>query len=586
MHVYKFRGCYLNTIERQVIKDGKRLELTSKTYDVLELLVNKSGEIVTKEEILDRVWHGSFVEEANLPVHISKLRNILGKSKTEPYIETVQGSGYRFITPVQIVSEEEWQKHLPRVQAGQNEIQDKFDFDSIAVLPLQNENNDSAIDYLADGLTESFINSLSLVSNLRVIARHTVFPYKNKDVNIRELGDDLGVAAILTGRVRVIKDNLMISVELVQVKDGMQLWGLQFNQPFSDIPAIQVQIIAAASEKLKLEVSNAIGNTRKKPLTPDSESYRLYLKGKYCLEKRSLENIYKAIEFFRRSVSYDPTNILSYIETIESYILLYGFDHISHAEALVEIKPILNITSQFDQSIDVMQVMHGGISMYFDWNFKEAQKHFRRALQINPTCITAHYRYSKLMMIEGKFSEAAKELHQIILIDPLSITNYKRISKLFYCMKQYGNAINYLNEVLELEATDYEALIMLGASLTELGEYDEALSIFQKSLDLHYNIETLSMMGYANARAGRKVKTRQIIKRIQSQSKNNQRDAIKIARIYASLHETEYAYNFLEKAFSQHDVDLIALKSDPRWVNISHEPKFRELIRRVGFSVQ
>lgn len=161
MKIYRFSNCYLNLTERRILKNGKFLELTPKTFDVIRLLVEKCGEVVTKDEILGEVWNGSFVEEGNLAVHISKLRRLLDSSKTEPFIETVQGSGYRFVSSVKAVSDEEWRKHLPAESSPPpDKTSDQFTFDSIAVLPLENESRDLEIDYLADGLTESFINSL------------------------------------------------------------------------------------------------------------------------------------------------------------------------------------------------------------------------------------------------------------------------------------------------------------------------------------------------------------------------------------------------------------------------------------------
>lgn len=279
MKVYKFGNCYLNTTERRVIKNGKFLELTPKTLDVLQLLVESRGEIITKDEILGKVWNGSFVEEGNLAVHISKLRRSLGASKTEPFIETVQGSGYRFVSAVKIVADDEWRKHLP---AGDNRYPGKFPgdfiFDSIAVLPLENESGDPEIEYLADGLTEDFINTLSQNPDLKVIARNTVFRYKNKDADAQEVGETLGVKAVLTGRIRIIKDNLMISVELTKVEDGRQLWGTQISQPFSDIVEVQEKIISAVAEKLRSEIGG--GKLRLQSCHPKPRILPALFKGK------------------------------------------------------------------------------------------------------------------------------------------------------------------------------------------------------------------------------------------------------------------------------------------------------------------
>src|SRR5215204_6272215 len=193
MKIYKFRNFYLNPAERQVIKGENCLELTSRTFDVLQLLLENGGDVLTKDEILGKVWNGNFVEEGNLAVHISKLRRLLDETKDQPFIETVQGSGYRFVAPVQRISQSDWEKRLSGINPLPPEnVSHEWTFDSIAVLPLQNESGDVEIEYLADGLTESFINSLSRLPNLKVIARNTVFRYKNKISDAKEVGETLG----------------------------------------------------------------------------------------------------------------------------------------------------------------------------------------------------------------------------------------------------------------------------------------------------------------------------------------------------------------------------------------------------------
>ena len=586
MPIYKFRNCCLNISERRVLKNNKYLELTPKTFDVLQLLVEKRGEIVTKNEILERVWNGSFVEEGNLPVHISKLRRLLDETKNEPFIETIQGSGYRFIAPVQAANEAEWTKHLPdRAYSPPAQTAKRFAFDSIAVLPLENESGNLEIDYLADGLTESLINSLSHVSNLKVIARNTVFRYKNKQPDAKEVGETLGVAAVLTGRIKLIKDHLLISVELTNVTDDTQLWGTRFNQPFADIVKIQEEITFAVAEKLRAEITHAAGKSPNNLVSQNSESYRLYLKGKYFLDKRTVNDLYKAIEYFQKSVSYDPENVFSYVEIVECYFALYAIDHFSYLNTSAKIKPLLDVISKLNQSVDVVQAMYGGIKIYLEWKLEESKKHLQYALTINPNCLIAHQRYSSVLAMQGRFSEALQEIHQLMLIDPLSLVNYKRIGRLFYKMGQFENATTYLKEALELEANDYEILALLGGATAELGNYNEALSYFQKSLNTHYNVDTLSMFGYVYARLGKKEMANRIIRQLESESKDNCLPAIKLARIYAALEEKEMAYNYLEQAFTQHEVDLNSLISDPRWATIRYESRFRELIKRVGLPI-
>ncbi len=445
MKIYRFRDCLLNTLERQVIREGKRLELTPKTFDVLQLLVEKAGEIVSKDEILGTVWNGSLVEEGNLPVHVSKLRRLLNENKEEHFIETVQGSGYRFVSPVKLVNANEWRKHR------------------------------------------------GVVNN------------SNKSV--------------------------------------------------------------AA------------------PVSKDTESHRFYLRGKYLLEKRTAGDIQKAIECFRKSFSKDPSNVLSYVEIIECYLVLYVFNYISHADISTKTRPFLSIISELEQQVDTVQAMYGGMKMYVDWKFQESEDHFRLALRLNPDCLIALYRYTDLLILFGRFSEALIEVQKTMQIDTLSPFTYRRIGRLFWKMGRFDTAVIYLNDLLELEANDWEALIILGAVLSDLDRHDEALLVLERSLSIQYNIETLSMIGYVNAIVGRKDKACEIIEEVTRHSGGVSKQAILLARIHLALGETETVYRFLNLAFEQHDADLIGLKFDPRWRRLRSEPGFEALIKKVGLPV-
>lgn len=535
MKIYKFRNCFLNTLERRVIRDGKYIDLTPKTFDVLQLLVERSGEIVSKDEMLGKVWDGSFVEEGNLPVHITKLRRLLDEADARRFIETVQGTGYRFIAPMESVSSEAWRKQLSGSGRRRTDKSPAgLALDSIAVLPLRNESDNPEIDYLADGLTESFINSLSRIPDLKVIARDTVFRYKNKDADAKEVGETLGTSAVLTGRITVLKKRLMISVELIKVEDGSQLWGTQFNQPFSDIIKIQEEITSAVSEKLQSEISHVVTASHTNPVTQNAESYRLYLKGKYFAAQRTVEDLNKAIECFEKSVSYDPVNVHSYVEIAQGYRLIYVHDHISYKEILSKVKPILSVLDTLPQSIDVLQVLYANLKVALDWNFVESEECFRRALAINPNCLIAHIHYSQLLIVLSRFSEALEHLQQVMIIDPFSFSTDIQLGRLFFGMGRNEMAISYLNDALDLEPANYEALVLLGIVLAEIGNYDEALAVFHKSLSVHDYLESRAMIGYIHALEGNRNKARQIIGRIESGISNH---LLKIARIYVALGE-------------------------------------------------
>lgn len=424
---YRFRNCYLNCEERRVLKDGEYLELTPKTFDVLQLLVEKRGEIVTKDEILGKVWNGSLIEEGNLAVHVSKLRRLLGETKTERFIETVPGIGYRFVAPI----------------------------------------------------------------------------------------------------------------------------------------------------------------SKSKPLEPtgNRESRKYYLKGKYFFEKRTAEEIHKAVDCFRKSISLDPTNPLPYFETVECYRLLYSFDYISYKEFSAHVRPIVASVAKLEQYTDVVHIVYASVTLALDWKFEEAEQHLKTALEINPDSLIAHTRYSELLLLLGRFSEACEELEQISRIDHVSVVTYNRLGRLFYGMRQPEKAFFCLNEALELEPSHYETLTLLGGVLTELGDYPAAIATFNKVLEIQNNSEILGMIGYISALDGERDKAIEVVEQLESQSKVASENAIKRARIYLALGEKETVYELLDEAFHWHESDLMALKADPRWASVREEPRFIDLVKRVGLPV-
>jgi DNA-binding winged helix-turn-helix (wHTH) protein/Flp pilus assembly protein TadD len=444
--LYRFRDCYLNSLERGLIKDRKFINLSSKTFDVLQLLIQRAGEVVTKDEFLGKVWDGGFVEEGNLPVQILKIRRSLGETNTERYIETVQGSGYRFVAPVSEMPIELWDGQIsPKFHVGSNQL------------------------------------------------------------------------------------------------------------------------------------SNSL-----RPQTQNSESHRLYLKGKHLLKKRNVSDVYRAVKLFQQSAAKDPTHVAAYVELVESFLLLYNMDEISHETVTHKILTPVGIVKDLRPNAARTYVMLGSLAMYVDWAFGDAEIQLKKALELDRFSVFAIFRYMNLLMLSGRFTEALVELQHIIEIDPLSVSTYKRIGRLFYKMGNYESSIAYMQEALELEPYDYESMLLLGASFAEAGDHDKALCSLQRSRDLHETIEGLSTMGYVHARDRNNKKAIEVIELVRSEEKPGFSHAIKLARIYSALGKTDAAFTFLEQAFAYHDVDLIWLSVDPRWSAIASDSRFVDFMERIG----
>jgi TolB-like protein/Tfp pilus assembly protein PilF len=582
MQIYRFRNCLLNAAERSVVKDNACLELTTKTFDVLQYLVENAGKVLTKDEILGTVWNGDFVEESNLPVHISKLRKSLNETLDNRFIETVQGTGYRFVAPVRLVNQSEWFRSAgSEPAAARTSAAGTTSLSSIAVLPFDNQSEDSSSDYLTDGFTEGLINGLTHTPGLKVIARNTVFRYrKTGSIEFDEIRDTLGVSNLLTGRVRVEGERLTVGVELIDAHDGTQRWGKQYYRNFSEIVSLQDEITFAVAEKL-----NVMRAQTKKPFssafTRNAESYRYYLKGKFFFEKRSGEDLLKAIDYFSASVRIDPDNVHSYAELVDCYRLLHLLDFISYSEFWERSRPVLAELRGKTQSIDIVQVMYCDLRM-LEWRFVDAAKHCRRALMLNPNSLKGRLRYSDLLLQSRNISEALEQLEKIMTIDPLSPLTHIRTARLFYIAGKYENAVAYLNDALELEPGNFEALALRGGVKIETGELDEALVDLEASLEVEHQPDTLAMVGVVYAKQGKKKKSYEVIRLLKALSQDSSRYAIKLAHVYLALGETDKTFVELETAICQHEPDLRALTYDPRWAAIRNEAKFGALVRRVG----
>lgn len=583
MQVYKFRNCLLNTIERSVIKEHEHVELRPRTFDVLEYLIANVGKVISKDEILGNVWNGSFVEEGNLPVHISKLRRSLGESKHIRFIETVQGIGYRFVAPVQVVDNRIWESSLPISKPVIPEPKSlHLSYKSIAILPLQNESPDLELDYVADGLTETITNKLALIPELTVIGRNTVFRYKDMDVDPREVGESLEVATVLTGRIRVENNDLVVGVELTEVKGGRTLWSNRFDGQFDEIIRIKEEISAAVADKLR---SSAAPPTRSSypTSTNSSESYKLYLKGKHFVSKRVVDGYNKAIACFEEAIRHDPTNLNAYAELVECYRLLHFVDALPYDYTVAKVRPYVAKLLLSDRPTDVEQLTRARLKL-MEWKFDESIDLSAEALALNPNNIEAHFLRANVLTSQSRHPEAIAHLNAILTLDPLSLVTYKRMGRGYYRLGRNETAIEYLQVALEMEPSDFESLALMGATHIELGEYEVGLEYFRRSQKSEHSVEILSMFPYVAGLQGKFDEAREGYQEILATSEDKEKHALKLARIHLVLGEKEEAYHLLEVAFRKHEVDMVSMVYDQRLKTIRNESRFRELALRVGLN--
>jgi TolB-like protein len=373
---------------------------------------------------MKRVWPDVEVEENNLTGNIYALRRALAEHQ---YIETVPRRGYRFTADVKKVRVEDVKLidssgAETKVVIRESVSITRRAIDSLAVLPFVNAAADPDMEYLSDGITESIINNLSQLPALRVMARSTVFRYKGHESDPQDVGRDLGVRAILLGRVVQLRDRISVLAELVDVADGSQLWGAQYNRQFSDIFAIQEEIAQEISEKSRLRLTRIEKERLNQRYTENVEAYREYLKGRYFWNKRSAEGVRKAIEYFQQAIEMDPTYALAYVGLADSYASLayYLINPLPPREVMPKAKAAAMKSLEIDETLAEGHASLGAIKTYYDWDWPGAESEFQHALQLNPGYALAHYWYGVFLTAMERFEEGFAELRWAQELDPLS----------------------------------------------------------------------------------------------------------------------------------------------------------------------
>jgi TolB-like protein/Flp pilus assembly protein TadD len=589
-YVYDFGPFRLNPPERLLLLGTTPVPLTPKVFETLVVLVRNSGHVVNKDDLMKEIWPDTNVEEANLTQNIFMLRKALDQHQEgRSYIETVPKRGYRFSTNVRKVADGgrllvEPDESLPVIDAKAGES--KPVIHSLAVLPLANASVDPNAEYLSDGITESIINNLSQLSGLRVMARSTVFRYKGREVDAQEVGREMGVRAVLTGRVLYLGNRLIIRIELIDVSDGRQIWGEQYDCEPLDIIAVQAEMSREISENLRLRLSGQQKRLLTKRYTENTVAYHAYLKGRYYWNKRTEEGFKKGIEYFQQAIHEDSDYALAYAGLADCYNLLNSYGVLQPSESAPIIKAVAKQALTIDNMLAEAHASLGHVKMMHDWDWPGAESEFRRAIQLNPNYATAHHWHALYLRAMGRFDESLEEIRQAQRLDPLSLIINTVVGTHFYYARQYDRAIEQCRETLELNPDFHVAYGVIGEAYTQKGMYKEAMAALQKAISLSSDPEGLVMLGYTHAVAGHRSEARKALNRLKNLSKRRYIEPASIAIIYTGLMEREQAFAWLERAYEHRNELLAMLRVDPRLDALRPEPRFTQLLRRVGLQEQ
>src|SRR5437868_805720 len=456
--------------------------------------------------------------------------------------------------------------------------------ESIAVLPLVNQDKNPDVDYLVDGLTESIINSLAQLPRLKVIPRSSAFRYKGKEIDPLKAGNELGVRAVLTGRVTLRGDALWVSAELIDVRDNKQLWGDQYQRKISELLAIQSDLARDIAAKLRPTIAGTNAAPQTKPHTQNSEAYQLYLKGRYFWLKFTPEDHKKAAEYFNQALAIDPTFALAYGGLGDVYGASATNGWISPREGYPKAKIAVKHALELDDTLAEAHTTSGAITMFYDLNWAAAEREYKRAIELNPNYEISYEVYTYLLSAIGKLDEGITMAQRGLQVDPLSVALSNDVGGAFYLARRYDEAIRQYQKSIELDPEDYGAHINLGEAYELKEMHEQAIKEFQKTIVIGGRTSSvLAMLGHAYARSGRQDEARKILAELNDMSKHAYVSPYDIAILYVGLGDKEHAFNELNQAYEDRAGWIINLNVEPIFDPLRSDPRFAELVRRMKF---
>ncbi len=587
-NIYEFEGFRLDVPHLMLYKNEQPVSLAPKVIETLVALVERRGEVVSKDEMMERLWKDSFVEESNLTQNIYLLRKTLGKATDgHDLIETFRRRGYRFngklqkiVDKPEIIAEKPDQP--PDITEPSDSLRNKENvFDSLAVLPFTNENGDVNAEYLSDDITESVINRLSQISRLRVVARNTVFQYKNRDASPIQIGRELGVSAILTGRILQHEERLIVRVELAETNGGWQIWGEQYDRRVSDILELQETIAREISENLHLKLTGEEQKLVTKRYTESSEAYNLFVKGRHHLNKRLTRNIAQAADYFQQAIDADPTFALAYIGLADCYPLLSLYGALTPHEAYPKARAAAEKALKIDRSLTKAYNSLGVVKLFYEWDWTGAETAFRQALELNPGYPDAHQRYGMFLTAMMRCAEAETEFARARELDPLSLITQTLGGYPYYYSRQFDEAGRRFSEVIKTDENYSMAHFRLGLTYAQQGKFAEAITELKTSLGLSNDRDTIAALGYVQGLAGNSAEAIAALNELDEREKNGFVTSYNRALINIGLGETDAAFDWLEKAFEERSYWLIYLKVDPALDSLRPTKRFADLQAKV-----
>ena len=623
-NAYEFGDFRILPAERVLMRQGKLVPLTPKVFDLLLLLVQNHGQVVTKERLMNEIWPDAFVEEGNLTQNISVLRKYLGNTLSGgPYIQTISRRGYRFVGDVRVDAADEvineeparpaqaivddpaprWSR-LPvfvigatlcvilvtgfiwtpwRKTGREAVVAAAPPIKTIAVLPFKPLSNDAREQYLELGIADALITRLSSIKQIMVRPTSSVRRFAGTNYDPIAAGRDLKSDAVIEGSIQRLDDRLRINVQLIRVSDGSVLWGYHCEDLCTDLFTAQDSISENVARSLTLTLSDVEGQALGKRYTTSSDALRAYLNARYYYGKRTKEAANKTVDYLEQAVTLDPQYALAYAALSEAYASM-SFLHVANTrEAMTKAKAAADHALRLDPTLAQAHSATAFIKLTYDWDWEGSEREFQKALELNPNDSAVLDEYATLLEVLGRTDEAILEVNKARELDPLSLLISRNAGRAYYFARRYDRAIQIWQETAEMDRSFPAVNNWLTWVYEAQGDYKQAIESHLKQEALEgMNAASLQSLRQSYDSGGWKTYWQRDLELHQEQLNEPMSDRYDFIQLYRRLDRADDAFKWLNKACDERSIWLIWLKVDPAVDGLRSDPRFAELMKRVG----
>jgi TolB-like protein/DNA-binding winged helix-turn-helix (wHTH) protein/Tfp pilus assembly protein PilF len=629
--LYEFGGFSLDAQQRLLRRDGELVPLTPKAFEMLLVLVQSDGRVVTKDELIKAVWTDNFVEESNLTQTVFMLRKAMGETAERRYILNIPGRGYRFAVEVKQPSSDElsvaplpnrsamgdavplpkgpptlrrwpifaavlvltcvalavyfrWFRPAARAQTAGPRV-------LLAVLPFENLTGDASQEYFSDGMTEEMITEMGGLEpeRLGVIARTSVMFYKRNPKPLDQVGRELGVQYVLEGSVRRDADKVRVTAQLIRVQDQTHLWARQYDRELKDVLALQSEIAQEIGDEIQYTLGDqpkAKAARHPAALVPVTsyEAYDLYLKGRYFWNKRTPEGFLQAAEYFQQAIDKDPNYARAYAGLADSFALRSTWLQGPQNEFMPKARTAALRALQLDETLAEAHTSLALIVESYDYDWQTAEKEFRRAIQLNPDYATAHQWYAEYLSWQGRFDEALAESERARELDPLSLIIATDQGAILYFSRQYDRAIAQFRAVLEMDPNFNRARSMMMYACAQNGRFTEAEAEVERAHAPADSAWWWATKAYLYGQEGRTAEAEVALEKFKKLAVGSNPDLNPWSlAAYAATGHKDQALDLLQKGYLHHYNFVTLLKVEPVYDPLRSDPRFQDLLQRIGF---